>query len=381
MFGSQSPLSVTRACFVLWWLALAGFWGAGDPAVLRWLILYAGLAMLLGYFTFRPFGSFDTIDWLTLALLLYAAESLLWSEDWRNGVWVLQNSAVAACAFAMVRRVPAVLDVVPDAAVAVLAMAVVLFWVYPVQMGGFGNENFLAEHILILIPLATGTRWRGLAVVISAVAVVALLATDSRLPYLAVAAALSAALVLRWPRWGSAALVVGAPLLIAVTWPAWVARIEIWFNASYAIREAPLFGHGLGGFQAAYDPFREKHFAVLGDYTITSVPSKLVADAHNEIVHLVMTLGLSGTALAAVLAWLILRNCKRNECASWALLIVAAFSMIEFPLHNPWTLVTAILAAARIAPHASGLHGLSSAGSATLDNACTGRRNSFRSST
>ena len=348
---------------------------------MRWLVLYAGLAMLLGWFTFRRFPSFDTIDWLVLALLLYAAESLLWSEDWRNGVWGLQNAAVAACVFIMVRRLPVVLEAVPDGALAVLALAVALFWVFPAQMGGFGNENFLAEHILILIPLATGTRWRGVAIIIAVVAVVSLLATDSRLPYLAFAAAVSAALILRWPLWGATALVVGAPLLIAVTWTSWRARFEIWFNSLYVIYEAPLFGHGLGGFQAAYEPFREKHFSWMGDYTVTATPSKIVGAAHNEIIHFGVTLGLSGVVLAAALAWLIIRNCKRGECASWALLMVAVFSMIEFPLHNPWTLVTAMLAAARCAPHVSALHGSQSLGSATPVNGCTAPRSRYRLST
>lgn len=339
-------MSVTKACFILWWLALAGLWGLGDPAVLRWLVLYAGLAMLLGCFTVRRFRRLDMIDWLTLALLVYAAESLLWAVDWRNGVWALQNGAAAAFVFLMVRRIPKVLEAVPDAAAAVLALAIGLYWIFPVQNGGFGNENFLAEHMLILIPLVVTRRFALVAII----AVVCLTFTGSRLPYLAVAAVVSAALVLRWPK-SIPGLAAVAPLLIAVTWDSWKARAEIWFNSFYAIREAPLFGHGIGGFQAAYEPFRERHY-VWSDYTVTANPSKLVGDAHNEIIQFAMTLGGIGVVLGLALSWAILRNCERGDGTSWALLLVVVFSMIEFPLHNPWTLVTALLCAARVAPYA-----------------------------
>ena len=78
------------------------------------------------------------------------ALSLLWSYDWRQGLYQLTNAAALLAVFLWVRRFP---RFVPEAACVAVCLALILQYLYPLDYGGHGNRNFQTEVLLIGLAL------------------------------------------------------------------------------------------------------------------------------------------------------------------------------------------------------------------------------------
>jgi hypothetical protein len=98
----------------------------------------------------------DALDAAVWLFVLLSAESLIWSGDWRAGVYSLANMASLAGLFCIVRRLPAENFRIAVWLGVIVALGTLARW--PDDTGGFGNRNFSADFMLIAIPLALGAR-------------------------------------------------------------------------------------------------------------------------------------------------------------------------------------------------------------------------------
>lgn len=136
-------------------------YGAGtlSATVPRWCVLYVIAGLSLCAFMVQVWrGRFkaDLLDILAMVFVLYCAESLLWSADWRGGLYSLVNMAAVAVLFMTARR----LDAEP-LKLAVLVATVILLGdlaVLPWDTGGLGNRNFAAEYMVMALPLCLTAR-------------------------------------------------------------------------------------------------------------------------------------------------------------------------------------------------------------------------------
>ena len=82
--------------------------GTLSASVPRWIALYAILIVGLGCASTHILRGrrvkVDSLDLLACLFLLYCAESLLWSGDWRVGVYGLANMTALVGLFMIVRR-------------------------------------------------------------------------------------------------------------------------------------------------------------------------------------------------------------------------------------------------------------------------------------
>lgn len=132
-----------------------------------------------------------------------------------------------------------------------------------------------------------------------------------------------------------------------------LARAELWLNTIAAWLRAPVFGYGLGGFDAAYGLVRSSHqswFPSLA--TIFTTPTVFAGAAHNELLQALAQFGVYGAALFTAFGWCVLRQ-PGPLAARVALWAAAGCAVVGFPTQNPATailIVTALGLVAREAP-------------------------------
>lgn len=133
-----------------------------SASVPRWMVVYLWASLAVVSFVCWMWRgkslNLDKVDGLALGLLAWAALSLSWSSDWRQGVLELTNAAALCAVFLVTRRVP---DLIPEAALLSLIVAVVLQYLYPLDWGGHGNRNFQTEAVILatLIAFQTERKW------------------------------------------------------------------------------------------------------------------------------------------------------------------------------------------------------------------------------
>ena len=178
--------------------------------------------------------------------------------------------------------------------------------------GTFTLANQLAAYLVLLLPLlfgllvAKGQR-RGHRLVLGILlvgGVIAMLGANAKAGWLSLAMASTVAWLAwmpgRW-RWlplpclalGIAALLASAGLRAAF-WPSIEVRLGYWSGATELVRQAPLLGHGLGGFSAEYP-------------SVMPLWAEPVRFAHCEPLELAVDAGLPAglllLGLLAALAW------------------------------------------------------------------------------
>ena len=334
--------------------------GTASAIAPRWMAIYLLAIGALIWLTCRGRVRVDSIDMLALGYLVWAALSLLWSPDPKAGLLHWQNTA---CLFAIaywVRHCEIFDDLLPVVLSGAICAAVGLGIAIPEVHGGFGNENFIAEFVLIGTALLIGLRYRHVwlekivtATVLAAVVYLAFF-NDSHLQYLAAFAGIVFVGWLCWkhrfyaflPVFGIVVLVLVAGLalhdghMFGIT-KSLTDRAEIWINTAYMIGQSPVWGHGLGSFDYVYP--RSEHIALLGNHTFLGEPTDFIGSAHNDYLHLIAELGLAGFALAGLLVWQIFR--WGTGPGRFALYIVAVLALVGFPLQSPSSALCGALSA------------------------------------
>jgi tetratricopeptide (TPR) repeat protein len=239
-------------------------------------------------------------------------------------------------------------------------------------VGTLGNVNYVAELIVLTIPLLLalawhGGRWRrGLILAVTGVAMVLLVRASARAAVAGLVLALPLVLLLltsrhpwhprQWPRHFQAtalALALGIPSIgLYLAWPtlthfvahepALMARAAYWQAVWPVWLAHPLQGIGLGGFQLLSVNALQAAFP--GGVPAAAVDQRLM-QLHNEPFQILLELGLVGLALAVTLTVTWLRAVLRNETLSpssrfgllWGFLALALAAGMGFPLHIPLT--------------------------------------------
>jgi O-antigen ligase len=135
-------------------------------------------------------------------------------------------------------------------------------------------------------------------------------------------------------------------------------RADIWAETIPLIRAYPLFGCGLGEFEAAFSKFKRSEMLLTVDF------------AHNDYLQLLAELGLAGFAIGAALAFSIVSMGLRGAMKSsdperryfavacvGALSAIAVHSLVDFNLYIPANaMLLAWIAGMAVESHVSTMH-------------------------
>ena len=315
---------------------------------LRWLVVHLAAAIVLTWWAWQGQGPVRDGTTLGIAIVLaWAAVSLGWSEDWRQGLAQWLNLASAAVVFSWLRL--ADLRLVRWALAAAIVVAIGFAIVEPRYFAGFGAENPAAEWFVLAGVLAWG-RWTWPASLLAAGYLVGF--NESKIELVALVAALG---IGAWALWRTkqrdqAVTVLSiAAIAVMVTWYArtndlmWsvLDRMLIWEGAVQAFAAAPLSGHGFGSFAYAF-----------GNVSLGAADPKIfVGSAHNELLQIAVEFGMVGLAGLGLAFLLFMARVRFDIAALAALIAVAAASMVSMPLHYPATIALALVVVARLGEH------------------------------
>ena len=231
-----------------------------NPNPLRWSALLALLLGMTACLLWRgaPLTRSPLI-WAVSAFVAYAAATLLWSPDWREGSLRLQSIVLLAALFLFLAHADRALlkRMVPLVASFALVYGLGIEWYFTKPFGGLGNENFQAEWLLIIAPLCLmGNRdtptgaFCFLAGCTALVWGIGFNGSNARLAALA-AMIITYMLYCGFYRLALVALVSG--LVALWHWGdllllSFANRAEIAYNTILMWFDFPLFGVGLGGY-------------------------------------------------------------------------------------------------------------------------------------
>lgn len=239
-------------------------------------------------------------------------------------------------------------------------------------VGTLGNINYLAELLVLTVPVLLALAWRGgwlrrgLAIVVTGVAMVLLVRASARAALAGLVLALPLVVLLftsrhpwhprQWPR-GYQAIALALSLSISslglyFAWPAvshvvshepaLTARLAYWQAVWPVWLAHPVQGIGLGGFQLRGVTALQAAFP---RGVPTAAADQRLMQLHNEPFQILLELGLVGLGLAMALAVAWLRAVLRNPTLSpslrfgllWGFFAIALAAGTGFPLHIPLT--------------------------------------------
>lgn len=311
-----------------------GLMAGGVP---KWLVIYvaAGCAILCS----RRLA-FDRVSLAGLAVIAWAALSLMWSNDPAAGALQLHKLAVLAVLFCAARTWGRDWPL-PELAIASVAIILVLALFLPTS--GFGNENFVTDYLLMLTPFLVvfaGRHkiWAWLPLVAVAVYLVAF--NGARAEYLVAGAAMVVALLFLHQR-ATALIVVLSGLGFLLLWPqvfakSLLARLELGNVTAAMWWDSPIWGQGFGAFGFEYHRFADAWRWLMLERNSFIGPNEFAGAAHNETLQLMAELGLVGLFLTGLFLFLCLRRAKLSP-EVWCLGILGVLSLIGFPLQTPAT--------------------------------------------
>ncbi len=349
---------ILHPALILGGIVLAGGaafgWPAGTifPAGPRWLAL--ALLGLLLTFVWRRDAGVTAVEIWAGALLGWCLFSLTWSPDLGAGfISVLRAGALVAVGVGIARAPEKVVRLIPGLAGISAIIVIILAFVWPVSFGGFGNENAITAFLILAVPLSW-IGWRPGAVVVTALAAVFLLYFNgSQLEFPVVGgAALAVVVTYVWKRtrWGAVGLLVGAAILAIplVFVPAYgffgsfASRFELWGATMALIGQAPLLGHGLGGFDYLFS-------TVQGDTgRVFSLPFMWANAAHNDFLELASMTGLVGVGMAMGLVVSLLRT-SAPLAVRWTIYSGLILTFGDFPFQQPAAALVLVVAAGLVA--------------------------------
>lgn len=323
----------------------------------------------------------DVLDRLLLALTGYAALSLLWSPDPRNGAVLLAYWLPLWAVFTAIKNGDSGQDGLIFSAVALAVMASLLHHqFFPMWWSGFHNENYVTEFMLFALPPVAGLMarfwqkmlWRAAGfLLLGAMGIYLLWQNPSKIEFFVLP--VSACLVLfpvllhRSRRVTLALAGVTFLFLGGLAWQQWggqngyggslLPRMGLYFGTLMMWLQHPLHGNGAGSFNYLYPDFQEAHlhyFPALGQ----SVSGKftVAGAAHNDWLQFLSDFGLIGLALLGYAAWRIGRRLRQQATRDSGariglagLAVVFATGLIGFPLQNPATALLAAIFAGLVA--------------------------------
>ena len=395
----SSTTSLSNIAKLAWWagaIALVyqvhGIY-TGSPIVPRWMAVNALAAGCLIWFArhviLRRTVNVTLSEAIITALLTWSAITLTWSLDWRDGLLTIESALALAVIYAAFRRFKEreQRQIISIVSVTGFALALAFGWSRQELYGGFGNENFQAEWLLITLPFLIWT-WvsnrhhffimRAAALLLTPVALYFLLfvnLSDSKWAALGCVLLLVSIWIYRNKGFIWAGIVFMVPVNIAL-FSGWFAsppvqkafmhRLEIGFNTALMWWEKPWFGHGVGSFNYEYGRFQEAHLAFFPNMDTVLRPAAIFAGAaHNEFLQLASETGVIGLAAALALVSLILltswdkrrdslsaaapsgtENNGLRNAAIYSVVIALGLSTVGFPFQNPASMMTVVLAIA-----------------------------------
>jgi O-antigen ligase len=350
-------------------LCLAGltFYGfnMNNPNPVRWACLSAVVCLALFVWTFRGELRVSRASVIALLFVAYAAMSLLWTPDWREGLLSLYNLVVLTGLFLTVQNMDRewlakAVPVVASVAV-MLSIAGTVMW--PESIGLSGNENFQAEFLCLLIPscLIGMTSWSEktigalclMSAVLGSVVLFGLNASDAKWAGLGgLAGLLILALGTSRPR-GALIMLVSGSLALWILLSQRVLtsigqRLELGYNTILMWLEHPIFGTGIGGFGYYYPDFQEAHTGLINSRSMWGM-WLFAGAAHNEYIQALAVFGVAGIVILGAFVWVAFKDRAADPLANWSLVvlsILAGLSAVNFPLQNPATAAIGVIALA-----------------------------------
>lgn len=119
-------------------------------------------------------------------------------------------------------------------------------------------------------------------------------------------------------------------------------RLLIWKCSWEMVKDAPLFGHGWGGFRANYMDYQANYFKEQPDEDKYEMLADNVSSPFNECLTIIISLGIIGLLGIVILVLFLFKYYDRdhNEDKRYALLSLVAigvFSMFSYPFTYPFT--------------------------------------------
>ena len=365
--------------------------GTTSHSLPKWLFLFLAAASIAAFSGYRIWRSgvirLDRADIALLLFTLYAALSLIWSPDPAGGLLQLAGIAAGLTFVLHARGNPTERLSFPLALTCVVAMSIILLRsaLSAKSNGGFGNENHMAETLLICLPFAwlwfrsrhQPDRWIGPVLII--VSVFALVFHNaSRIELLVLPGVLWMAFI-AWlisrKRHKLALGIGGGTILIMfgvlvfldhqlLQFEPIAQRAELYINATLLWLDHPLAGTGIGGFDYFYSEYQQRHLPYLPFSRELALPSAFFfADAvHNEFLQILVETGIIGFLFVLWVAFELVRNTARTSVRSPLLLASAIavgcfglIAMANFPLRNPATLALGAIAIGASSPRTTGM--------------------------
>ncbi len=333
----------TQGALGLFGFALAAmFWPgqSGAAEVSRWALL----AVMVPAYLFAVKLTTPRIVFVLLGLALaWASLGVLWSDVRYDAYDNLIKMALTAGCIVIGTQITDLKwfywGVAAGMAVSTAVAIPQFFGYYPVvavmpggialPSGLFVNPSMLGEACAPLVMVLLARReW-----VWAAISLVPLLLSQNRSGVMAVALG---GVVFLWQelRWKGAiisAVAVGIPTWFLVhkgidPLSSFWQRLDIWDGV---VRGLTVWGHGIGQLYADFPIYST---AIDNEASPTWV---MTAHAHNDILEFAFELGLPGTALLAILAWIVYRRAQRPE--RYGLAAICLTAMVGFPWHMPFT--------------------------------------------
>ena len=344
----------------------------------KWLFLLIAAAVAVAWssvrLAVRRSVTLDRMDIALLAICVYATLGLLWTPDPAGGLTQVVSLAAITIVILYARHSRADALAFRIALLSVCATAIILLrsFLNPDINGGFGNENYLTETLLLCCPFlglwffmrTQPDRWAGPLLIVASL-ILLLFINSSRIEYLAIptlgwATLLARILSRKGKKWASLYCLVSLTALCVFIWTcadlllgieSVSERFEIYVNSVGLWLERPIFGWGPGGFDYGYPRFQQYHLTIFPDRELTALPSPFVVagSAHNEIIQILVELGIPG---ALLIGWIFLTVASAALTgpshpplvlsASCAFVFLCVIAMTNFPMRNP---ATAALAA------------------------------------
>lgn len=325
-------------------LAFCPYWGSHEP---RWAFCILGAATGLALWR-----RLTLPDCLGLALIGWSALSLLWSSDPSEGLTTLVGLVALFGVFLLFEQGPAVRGLGITATIAT-AGAVALGFALPDLDGGFFNQNFITEF-LVIAGIAAFIKGGTPGILAGGVAFVWVVFINHSFAWGAALASLivMGCIALRW-YWAAFFLTLGKINAVVFLLPymgqdiadSFRSRFELWFNSLSLWLEAPVWGLGLGSYNHEYSRIAQNHLAIMDRVQFQNV-FLYPGSAHNDALSTLVELGLVGFLLAGGFCLAVLRiKSQEMEWTRWPLAAAAGICMVAFPLLVP---STAVLVAALI---------------------------------